>query len=253
MPLATPIAGSTNFCPIQPDFGVARLARGQDRPFDPDDPVARLPCPEHRQGRDRRSPAAGLRSQASRRPSDGLARPMAGARARGAGARISTTGRLALCTTGSSTRCREGYGRVNGLAQTAALETEICGQRLWARRAEKGPLNPRNPAAETGSIRTGHGNVGLFPTLGNHVGLRRLPGGAEGIRTPDLCSAIAALSHLSYSPVARLFTCASNPCQRRRRGGSRLLRGIAGASKFRKNSCARSSTLSSTPLTFTSL
>jgi hypothetical protein len=25
-------------------------------------------------------------------------------------------------------------------------------------------------------------------------------GGAEGIRTPDLCSAIAALSHLSYSP-----------------------------------------------------
>jgi hypothetical protein len=25
-------------------------------------------------------------------------------------------------------------------------------------------------------------------------------GGAEGNRTPDLCSAIAALSHLSYSP-----------------------------------------------------
>jgi YggT family protein len=51
-------------------------------------------------------------------------------------------------------------------------------------------------------------------------------GGAEGIRTPDLCSAIAALSHLSYSPVARLFTCTSNPCQRRPRGGSGLLRGI---------------------------
>ena len=32
------------------------------------------------------------------------------------------------------------------LAQMATLETEICGQRLWARRAEKGPLNPRNPA-----------------------------------------------------------------------------------------------------------
>src|SRR3954452_1570362 len=29
---------------------------------------------------------------------------------------------------------------------------------------------------------------------------RRPAGGAEGIRTPDLCSAIAALSHLSYSP-----------------------------------------------------
>ena len=28
-------------------------------------------------------------------------------------------------------------------------------------------------------------------------------GGAEGIRTPDLCSAIAALSHLSYSPAPR--------------------------------------------------
>lgn len=31
------------------------------------------------------------------------------------------------------------------------------------------------------------------------------PGGAEGIRTPDLCSAIAALSHLSYSPKALAF------------------------------------------------
>ena len=29
----------------------------------------------------------------------------------------------------------------------------------------------------------------------------RTLGGAEGIRTPDLRSAIAALSHLSYSPV----------------------------------------------------
>jgi hypothetical protein len=28
-------------------------------------------------------------------------------------------------------------------------------------------------------------------------------GGAEGNRTPDLCSAIAALSHLSYSPQNR--------------------------------------------------
>ncbi len=32
---------------------------------------------------------------------------------------------------------------------------------------------------------------------------RRRTGGAEGIRTPDLCSAIAALSHLSYSPGPR--------------------------------------------------
>jgi hypothetical protein len=27
-----------------------------------------------------------------------------------------------------------------------------------------------------------------------------MPGGAEGNRTPDLCSAIAALSQLSYGP-----------------------------------------------------
>jgi hypothetical protein len=30
-------------------------------------------------------------------------------------------------------------------------------------------------------------------------------GGAEGSRTPDLCSAIAALSQLSYSPVVRVL------------------------------------------------
>ena len=37
----------------------------------------------------------------------------------------------------------------------------------------------------------------------NH--LAKSLGGAEGIRTPDLCSAIAALSHLSYSPKALAF------------------------------------------------
>src|SRR5438045_3883997 len=31
-------------------------------------------------------------------------------------------------------------------------------------------------------------------------------GGAEGNRTPDLCSAIAALSHLSYSPAPSVVT-----------------------------------------------
>jgi YggT family protein len=54
--------------------------------------------------------------------------------------------------------------------------------------------------------------------MGSRVNLRELSGGAEGNRTPDLCSAIAALSHLSYSPVARLFTCVSDACQRHRRG-----------------------------------
>ena len=45
-----------------------------------------------------------------------------------------------------------------------------------------------------------YGNVVLSCGVGNHVRTRGLPGGAEGNRTPDLCSAIAALSHLSYSP-----------------------------------------------------
>ena len=35
------------------------------------------------------------------------------------------------------------------------------------------------------------------------VSCARGGGGAEGNRTPDLCSAIAALSHLSYSPAPR--------------------------------------------------
>src|SRR6202789_4505061 len=46
----------------------------------------------------------------------------------------------------------------------------------------------------------------------------RLAGGAEGNRTPDLCSAIAALSHLSYSPAARVFTCMPSACQRGKQG-----------------------------------
>jgi len=39
------------------------------------------------------------------------------------------------------------------------------------------------PTVETGSPHTGYGNVALFLTLGNHVGLCGLRGGAEGIRT----------------------------------------------------------------------
>ena len=113
--------------PLQ-NFGVSRFPTGQDRPFDPDDPVARLPRPEHRQGRDRRTPAAGLRPQTCCRPSDGLARAMAGARTRGAGGCITTTSRLAQC------RDRQFDALPRGLSerppQTAALETEICGQRL---------------------------------------------------------------------------------------------------------------------------
>ena len=46
-------------------------------------------------------------------------------------------------------------------------------------------------------------NVEAHPAGGNRVVFHGLAGGAEGIRTPDLCSAIAALSHLSYSPEPR--------------------------------------------------
>jgi YggT family protein len=51
---------------------------------------------------------------------------------------------------------------------------------------------------------------------------RENSGGAEGNRTPDLCSAIAALSHLSYSPVARVFTCGPCACQRGKSGEASL-------------------------------
>ena len=46
---------------------------------------------------------------------------------------------------------------------------------------------------------------------------RRGNGGAEGIRTPDLCSAIAALSQLSYGPNLRVrpFTLGAQSLSRR--------------------------------------
>src|SRR5271156_2259949 len=128
------------------------------------------------------------------------------------------------------------------LPESPSRETEICRQRLSAERALTLPQRPSINGLRPKSLAKNRGYVGLFPTLGYSGSSGRLPGGAEGIRTPDLCSAIAALSHLSYSPVARVFTCAPDPCQRRRRGASGLLcfngRGLKGW----ENSCARSST-----------
>src|SRR3954464_3319280 len=43
------------------------------------------------------------------------------------------------------------------------------------------------------------------------------PSGAEGDRTPDLCSAIAALSQLSYSPA---FTLGPRPSRKRPRASA---------------------------------
>lgn len=48
------------------------------------------------------------------------------------------------------------------------------------------------------------GNIGRPRRVCFITGFFCWRGGAEGNRTPDLCSAIAALSHLSYSPAARL-------------------------------------------------
>jgi hypothetical protein len=59
---------------------------------------------------------------------------------------------------------------------------------------------PRTPSLELSVLPTGGGlqlcrtdQRKIFPT----------EDGAEGDRTPDLCSAIAALSQLSYSPAGR--------------------------------------------------
>jgi hypothetical protein len=112
-----------------------------------------------RQGGSRGTPAARLWSQASRRAADGLPGPVA--------------------------RSNSGHPhvRVTNPTQTATLETEICGQRLSAARAANGARRrperlsrPTDPAAS-------RGNVGLFCSIGNHVDLRGLPGGAEGIQT----------------------------------------------------------------------
>jgi hypothetical protein len=124
----------------------------------------------------------------------------------------------------------------------ATLETKFLRPETQGVHRRELSLKSGGQTAETIAPRAGLGNLGPIRTLGNHVDLRGLPGGAEGIRTPDLCSAIAALSQLSYSPVARVFTCASDPCQRGRRGGLGLLRFNGGDFKSWENSCARFST-----------
>jgi hypothetical protein len=67
--------------------------------------------------------------------------------------------------------------------QTATLETEICGQRLSTARAANEPQRPWNRLGRPTAAAASRGNVVLFCGLGNHVDLRGLPGGAEGIRT----------------------------------------------------------------------
>ena len=70
---------------------------GKERAVDPDDPVARFPRAGDRQGGSRRTPAARLWSQASRRPADGLAGSVARARTPGASTGVRNDPPLLIC------------------------------------------------------------------------------------------------------------------------------------------------------------
>src|SRR6185295_16305122 len=80
-------------------------------------------------------------------------------------------------------------------------------------------ISPNRP----GGLAYARGKLSLGPGMGI--------GGAEGNRTPDLCSAIAALSHLSYGPTgAGIYVggrCVVKEPLRRRFQGSWLWGGAA--------------------------
>jgi hypothetical protein len=75
---------------------------GQDSAFDPDDLVARFSRTGDRQGGSRRTPAARLWPEASRRPADGLAGSMAHARTPGASASVTNDSALLVCLPATS-------------------------------------------------------------------------------------------------------------------------------------------------------
>ena len=61
-------------------------------------------------------------------------------------------------------------------------------------------VSDRQPTTLTRSSNRAYGQMPFVSALRKCPGQAGGIGGAEGNRTPDLCSAIAALSHLSYSP-----------------------------------------------------
>ena len=63
------------------------------------------------------------------------------------------------------------------------------------------PVLPRTPSLELSVLPNGGGQI---PGLARTGPIVYDIDGAEGDRTPDLCSAIAALSQLSYSPASAL-------------------------------------------------
>jgi hypothetical protein len=66
---------------------------------------------------------------------------------------------------------------------TATLETEFCGQRLSTPGTPNQPRRRWKGLGKPTAATANRGNVVLFYGLANHVDLRGLPGGAEGIRT----------------------------------------------------------------------
>jgi hypothetical protein len=76
--------------------------------------------------------------------------------------------------------------RVTNPSQTATLETEIYGQRLSTARAANEPRRRSERLSRPTAAPVSRGNVLLFCGGGNHVNLRGLLGGGEGIRTGDL-------------------------------------------------------------------
>ena len=91
-----------------------------------------------------------------------------------------------------------------------AAETGLQNTGIWLRRpvSETGPPHPVAEIPRMCGLSCGGAE--------NHENAK-VPGGADEIRTHDLCSAIAALSHLSYSPGARGCTSGDSPCQQGRR------------------------------------
>jgi hypothetical protein len=78
------------------------------------------------------------------------------------------------------------------LLSVGLLSSGPKGRSGFATRAVIGTLRPTERRRATSFSRHSCRNADQPAELGHH--------GAEGSRTPDLCSAIAALSQLSYSP-----------------------------------------------------
>jgi hypothetical protein len=152
---------------------------------------------------------------------------------------------------GSNPKGRSKSGAV-GTWQTATLETEICGQRLSTTRAanesRRRSKRPSRPTAAAGS----RGNVAPFCGGGNHVDSRRLPGGAERIRTSDLRTAkprsAIPLGDVACELVSRtasrpddeqLFSSGPNPQPSPQRDGSaRLAAKMNGTERFARHDAA---------------